>query len=309
MNSEPFFSIITPTYKRERFLTKMITCVQVQSYQNYEHIIIDDGSTDDTKALVSTFTLDDSKIIYIKQENRGRSAARNVGINTAKGEYICFLDSDDVWADNYLEELAKRASSSGFLMTKMIWVNEKTGRWIPRPVEPFLSSEPKKVIELQVGMNVCLRRTLFEGCLFNEGLSFNEDFELWTRIICHKNLAVSDVPKSHYLVTTPESLGKTTISQLDGMVRAQKIMMSNPVVAARIEGFFWRKRTKSMLLLRIRAYEEMDNSAGLILSILRFLISYPSEKNNKSLLVTLLYNLPGGSVLKRLIKGSKQSAG
>ena len=88
------FSIILPTFNRSVLITKAIESVINQTYTNWELIIIDDGSTDNTKSVLENY-LSDSRIKYFFQENQERSVARNNGIKRAKGDYICFLDSDD----------------------------------------------------------------------------------------------------------------------------------------------------------------------------------------------------------------------
>jgi glycosyltransferase involved in cell wall biosynthesis len=99
----PFFSIITPTYNRAKFINKALESVLKQTFLDFEYIIIDDGSTDNTRGIIETFS--DNRIRYIYQENQERSAARNHGIDLANGEYICFLDSDDYYLENHLEIL------------------------------------------------------------------------------------------------------------------------------------------------------------------------------------------------------------
>jgi len=89
----PFFSIIIPTYNRASMIPKAIESVLQQTFVEWELIIIDDGSIDNTAEIVKTYT--DSRIKYIWQENQERSVARNKGISIAKGRYICFLDSDN----------------------------------------------------------------------------------------------------------------------------------------------------------------------------------------------------------------------
>ncbi len=103
MNSiegHPAVSVIIPTYNRARYVTEAIESVLAQTFTDYEILVIDDGSTDSTKALLQPYL---SKIIYIHQENRGVSAARNKGLKAAKGEWIAFLDSDDIWLPKKLE--------------------------------------------------------------------------------------------------------------------------------------------------------------------------------------------------------------
>ena len=96
----PFFSIILPTYNRDKFISSAIISVIKQHFTKWELIIIDDGSTDKTKDIVLSY--DDDRIFYYYQENQERSIARNNGISHAKGDWICFLDSDDAFKENHL---------------------------------------------------------------------------------------------------------------------------------------------------------------------------------------------------------------
>jgi len=97
----PLFSIIIPTYNRADFVTKTIESLLNQTYTNFEIIVVDDGSTDNTMEVVIAIT--DSRISYYKKENAERGAARNFGTKKAKGEYINFFDSDDLAYPNHLE--------------------------------------------------------------------------------------------------------------------------------------------------------------------------------------------------------------
>lgn len=96
----PAVSVIIPTYNRSQYVTEAIGSVLAQTFTDYEIIVIDDGSTDNTREAILPYF---SKITYIYQENRGVSAARNTGIREAKGEWIAFLDSDDEWLPSKLE--------------------------------------------------------------------------------------------------------------------------------------------------------------------------------------------------------------
>lgn len=97
----PLVSIIIPTYNRSYCLPSAIKAAVNQTYQNTEIIIVDDGSTDDTKKVISTFG---DKIKYIQKAHTGQADTRNVGLQHAKGEIIAPLDSDDIWHDDYLEK-------------------------------------------------------------------------------------------------------------------------------------------------------------------------------------------------------------
>jgi glycosyltransferase involved in cell wall biosynthesis len=103
MPETPFFSIIIPTFNRADKLDIPIKSILNQQFKNWELIIIDDGSTDGTNALIQTYS--SYNIHYFYQQHQGRSTARNLGITKAGGEYICFQDSDDEYLPNHLQTL------------------------------------------------------------------------------------------------------------------------------------------------------------------------------------------------------------
>lgn len=102
---EPFFSIIVPLYNNEQYITECITSVTTQSYNDYELLVIDDGSTDASTTIVSELAERDSRIVLFSKPNGGVASARNYGINRATGHYLIFLDSDDFMMPNALVQL------------------------------------------------------------------------------------------------------------------------------------------------------------------------------------------------------------
>ena len=106
-----FFSIIIPTYNRAHIIRNAIEAVQLQTFTDFELIISDDGSTDNTEEIVLPL-LKDSRIKYIKQINKGVCAARNFGAQDAKGKYLVFLDSDDTINDNWLYDFHNLAQKN-----------------------------------------------------------------------------------------------------------------------------------------------------------------------------------------------------
>lgn len=104
---QPKVSIIIPAYNCDKYIGKCIESVKNQTYENIEIVIINDGSTDKTKEVISSYISKDSRIIYIEQKNSGPSTARNNGIDKSTGDYIVFIDSDDTVAINYVDRLLK----------------------------------------------------------------------------------------------------------------------------------------------------------------------------------------------------------
>lgn len=102
--NEPLVSIITPVYNAERFLSETIKSVKEQTYKNWELLLVDDCSKDNSAKIIKEFNRTDDRIKYIKLEkNSGASISRNTGIKNAKGRFIAFVDSDDLWEPEKLE--------------------------------------------------------------------------------------------------------------------------------------------------------------------------------------------------------------
>lgn len=117
MNNHGLVSIITPTYNCGRFIAETIRSVQAQTYTNWEMIIIDDCSTDNTRKVVEQFA-NDSRIKYhCLERNSGASVARNTGLKLAKGRWIAFLDSDDLWLPEKLERQIQFMTEQGYAFT------------------------------------------------------------------------------------------------------------------------------------------------------------------------------------------------
>lgn len=103
--SLPIISIITPVYNAEAFIRDTITSVQNQTFRNYEHILVDDGSKDSSQEIILSFCSYDDRIKYYKNDyNLGVAETRNKGLEVASGEYICFLDADDLWHPTKLQK-------------------------------------------------------------------------------------------------------------------------------------------------------------------------------------------------------------
>src|SRR5438105_3528298 len=104
MMGETLFSIIIPTYNRAAFITSTVQSVLQQTYGNFEVIVVDDGSTDNTEEIISNIS--HQQLFYFKKDNAERGAARNFGVQKAKGDYITFLDSDDLLMSHHFATAA-----------------------------------------------------------------------------------------------------------------------------------------------------------------------------------------------------------
>lgn len=108
----PFISVIVPVYNMERQVGRCLRSIVRQSFKDIELLVIDDGSTDDSREIIGQFMTDDSRVRCFSISNSGVSAARNFGLNKAEGEYIMFIDADDEIEDGYLNRIADNAKSS-----------------------------------------------------------------------------------------------------------------------------------------------------------------------------------------------------
>lgn len=185
MESNLLFSVIIPTYNRAHLISKAIQSVIDQQYNNWELLIIDDGSNDNTKIVVSTFN--DSRITYFHQTNKGRSAARNLGIELAKGDYICFLDSDDYYFINHLQAfynfILHNNLKDVFLCCKTS--EDKNGIIVPfqDDVEPSSNVVEEVLLNRFGAPRVCISSKILKKNPFDTQLWIGEDIELWQRIV------------------------------------------------------------------------------------------------------------------------------
>lgn len=116
--SDKLVSIITPTYNCAKFIARTIDSVQAQTYQNWEMIIVDDRSQDNTKEIVEGYMKNDSRIQYhLLDENSGAAVARTTAMSLAKGSYMAFLDSDDIWMPDKLERQIMWMNDNGYTLS------------------------------------------------------------------------------------------------------------------------------------------------------------------------------------------------
>jgi len=181
----PAVTIIIPTFNREQFLKEAVDSVLSQTYDDFELIVVDDGSTDKTKKMLQDYG---QRLTYIFQENRGVGTARNRGIAEAKGELISFLDSDDLWKRDKLSiqtDLMKSQKGVMISFTDEIWIRKGVRVNPMKKHQKHSGRIYEKCLPLCIisPSSVMIRRELFDTVgLFDETLSVCEDYDLWLRI-------------------------------------------------------------------------------------------------------------------------------
>ena len=189
-------TVIIPTYNREKLLVKTIESVLNQTVKADEIIIIDDGSTDNTKDIVKNYNKTEIKYIY--QENKGVSNARNHGIQQSSNEWLCFLDSDDIWESNKLEkqiEFHQKNTHILFSHTDELWLfNNKIIKQKKHQLKPSGFCFEQNIPNTLIGASTMMihKKVLEDVGYFDEQLIACEDYDLWLRILAKYELGLID---------------------------------------------------------------------------------------------------------------------
>jgi len=183
-------SVIIPTYNYGEFIQDAIDSVLNQTYGNFEILIIDDGSTDNTKEIIGKY--DDGRIRYFYKENEGPSAARNYGIKESKGDYICFLDADDIFHPEKLSIQINQFNNNpekniGLIYSDYICIDKYKRNIKYFKAKRFASQEQvinylKKYNFINTSTVMIKREILDKVGYFDEGIRYLEDLDLWLRI-------------------------------------------------------------------------------------------------------------------------------
>lgn len=193
----PLVSVIIPVYNRQEWISEAVDSVLSQDYETFELIVVDDGSTDSTPEVLSSYG---SRIRLISKANSGVSSARNLGAAFARGRFLAFLDSDDYWLPGKIE-----AQAEFFRNNPEIRICQTEEIWIRRGVRvnPGLRHKKRAGMIFRESLELCLispsavmmERSLFEqhgG--FDESLAACEDYDLWLKITCSEPVGLVNTP-------------------------------------------------------------------------------------------------------------------
>lgn len=197
----PAVAVIIPTYNRAHVISRALRSVLIQTYQNLEVIVVDDGSTDDTQCVVESFV--DPRVRYLRSEgNLGATAARNLGIRNSSAEFIAFQDSDDEWLCEKLEKqmavFAQASAIVGVVYTGFLRVENNKATYYP---PDSVTNKSGNILEALLRGNfvttqaaVVRKNCLMESGMFDEQLPRFQDWELFIRIAKRYEFLCIDEP-------------------------------------------------------------------------------------------------------------------
>lgn len=206
------FSVIIPLYNKAKYVAKTINSVLLQTFADYELLIVDDGSKDESAQIAAQIIDGHDNCRLIKQENAGVSVARNNGVAVSQGEYLCFLDADDWWEQTFLEEMAKFINEfpeAGIYGANYTIVNETKHKTRVAKIGVEEGFEKGYINYCKVYAKtmymplwtgaVCIPRKIFEEMQgFPKGIKLGEDFLLWIRIALKYKVAFLNKALAYY---------------------------------------------------------------------------------------------------------------
>ncbi len=226
----PSVSVVIPSYNYARFLRKAVESLQAQSFSNWEVIIVDDGSTDDTDKVVADLLKEEQRIVYLWQQNSGTSAAKNAGIRLARGEYILFLDADDLLTANKLAAHLEHFSNNPHIdisYSRFRYFQDGDEHRLFTKLD--LSSEKEWVVEIDGrydvalpvflrGNNMVIHAAMVRKSLvdrvgdFDTGMRALEDWDYWLRCLLRgAHIAFLDNPQVLALTRVHRSSATQTL--------------------------------------------------------------------------------------------------
>ena len=204
------FSVIIPLYNKSDYVARTLASVFAQTYSDYETIVVDDGSTDNSLQVVRQSIEGLDRCRVIQQDNAGVTAARNRGVEMAQGEYVCFLDADDWWEPTFLETMAQliaECPEAGMYGTGFYLVKNGERRVAPigvgkkfqRGYINYCKTYARTLCMPITSSSVALPRGLFvESGGFKSGITFGEDFVFWISIALRHKVALANQPLANY---------------------------------------------------------------------------------------------------------------
>lgn len=303
---QPYFSVIIPTYNRASRLKATVESVINQTFEDWELIIIDDCSTDNTFDVLKPFLNKYPQIRYFKNlQNIERSLSRNKGISYAKGRYVSFLDSDDHFLPNHLaacqKEIQSKGEPVGMFFTGYIWNFPDRIQKVKLPAVDN-GNEVEWMIKNQVAPSATIiHKDIFDEFIFNSQLVINEDVELFSRICSKYPLFKINEYTINFFIHDG-STKNVYKDYLTPQIRAHKMIYSHPILKNKISKEFKSKNLKAFYFNRVHFFNNLGQGFKSFKESFKFILKYPNHPRLKEIFVIFVYNLPILGFIFKLIK-------
>lgn len=235
--SSPLVSVVIAAYNAAQFLPATLASATSQTYPHLEIHVVDDGSTDETAALLERARLGDSRITVHQQPNRGQASAKNLGVERSRGEYVAFLDADDVWMPDKiaLQVPLMAPEDVGVCYTDTMFIDEN-GQLFSRPRLEYHSGWITEPLFLDNFVNfpstMVKRRCFDELGMFDEDLTMGIDWDLWLRFSTRYRFVYLDQPLLQYRVWAGQ-MSSNIDGRFDGATRImRKFERDHPTAVA-----------------------------------------------------------------------------
>jgi len=258
-------SIIIPAYNKDELTVRTVKSVLDQSYPNIEIIVVDDGSTDRTKELLSVFG---NRIRYIYKQNGGACGARNLGIRESSGQYVGFLDCDDLYMEKKVEQgigFLREHPQYGYVHTDAYFIDRQdniVGQYRNNKAKRFQGWISQRLIlgNFVCNSTVLVRRFCLEKAgFFDEEIFTPADWDMWMRLAEIQKAGYIDQPLTKYRVTDNYILNKLTLAKKEEEYVVEKFFRRN----SRWRGPLQKKAESNLHLRFAQCYLLKDNSQAL----------------------------------------------
>ncbi len=295
MTNKPFFSVIIPTFNRAKFIRQTIESVLVQPFLDYEIIVVDDGSTDNTDEIV--LAIQDNRIHYFKKENAERAAARNFGAIKANGTYVNFLDSDDLIYTNHLPVARKFCNENENVEIFHLGFDIKNEQGVVLRSANSLHSINSQILSGNILScnGVFVRRDIMLMNPFNEdrALSSLEDWELWVRMSAQFNFLHNN------------TITSTVVQHDDRSVMNQDLSK----IRLKVERFIFHVQQNDQNVKRFGRGLKKVSASAYTYAALHLAIGGASRKEILDYLLKGISDYPGEMLKKRFLVIAKKLLG